>query len=266
MCVVEDLSVTLYLLRYEVSNPGSVPKMSVDRRRVTASSKNTSGEVWECIGGKTGVKHRGRKELANGDTRMSARRPPSACFVEREDLLKNLLLADNASSSEEKQGSFEPNKSTLSAALSKGSQRTGGSKQSQAHYQQQNQSRGGPIVSEQQLRQRQREEADKRAIEQALQAKKAADDKALGKLSSRVKASMAFLDGVDRELNLVSESRQIKARRAFEEWNSNVHGKIQQKISESVNNTSSKDLHEKNLSAYQTFLDITNRKPVSLCN
>lgn len=147
--------------------------------------------------------------------------------------------------------------------------RSGGSRvhqqqQPQNQSQQQGGAAGSAVVSEQALRRRQQEEADKRAIEQALQAKKEAGNKHLGKLNLRIKESMRFLDGVDRDLNLVSETKRTKTRRAFEDWNANVHGKINHRISVALNKISSKELHEKKLADYQTFIDITNRKPVSL--
>ena len=109
---------------------------------------------------------------------------------------------------------------------------------------------------------RHQDELDKKKIEKTVQLKKDADEKNLGKLSNRVKASMHFLDGVDRDLNLVDETKRTKIRRQYEGWNANVHGEIQKHIVAACTKLTSKELHEKKLSAYDKFLSITNRKPV----
>ena len=51
-------------------------------------------------------------------------------------------------------------------------------------------------------------------------------DKEFARLQEDLKDSLNFLDSVDRELNLVNESKRTKTRRQFEDWNQNVHGAI----------------------------------------
>ena len=86
-------------------------------------------------------------------------------------------------------------------------------------------------------------------------------DKEFAKLQEDLKDSLNFLDSVDRELNLVNESKRTKTRRQFEDWNQNVHGAIQQKILTKLNTIKAGDLHQRKLESYEKFLNITNRKP-----
>lgn len=46
----------------------------------------------------------------------------------------------------------------------------------------------------------------------------------------------------------------------FVEWNANVHGSIQQKVSEKINSMDTKELNRRKNDDYSKFLDITNRK------
>jgi hypothetical protein len=85
-------------------------------------------------------------------------------------------------------------------------------------------------------------------------------DKEFARLQSDMKESLDFLDSVDRELNLVNETKRTKVRRQFEDWNKNVHGSIQRKILKEINSLDKKQLHRRKLESYGQFLDITNRK------
>ena len=85
-------------------------------------------------------------------------------------------------------------------------------------------------------------------------------DKEFAKLQNDMRESLNFLDSVDRELNLVNETKRTKVRRQFEDWNQNVHGAIQRKIMKEINVMDKKDLHNRKLESYNQFLDITNRK------
>jgi len=57
------------------------------------------------------------------------------------------------------------------------------------------------------------------------------------------------------------ETERNNSRRQFEEWNTQVHGRIQSKIAEQLSMIHSKDLNKKKNDDYQKFLDISNRKP-----
>ena len=86
-------------------------------------------------------------------------------------------------------------------------------------------------------------------------------DKEFARLQNDMKESLDFLDSVDRELNLVNETKRTKARRQFEDWNQNVHGSIQRNILKKINAIDKKELHNRKLESYEQFLNITNRKP-----
>ena len=89
----------------------------------------------------------------------------------------------------------------------------------------------------------------------------AENDKKFSELQISLNESLDFLDEVDRDLSLVDETRRTKTRRQFEDWNKNVHGKIQQKVLNKVDAIPAKELHERYLNSYDKFLSITNRKP-----
>lgn len=86
-------------------------------------------------------------------------------------------------------------------------------------------------------------------------------DKEFARLQDDMKDSLDFLDTVDRELNLVNETKRTKTRRQFEDWNQNVHGAIQKKILTKLNSMKGSELHQRKLESYEQFLNITNRKP-----
>lgn len=79
-------------------------------------------------------------------------------------------------------------------------------------------------------------------------------------LSTDIEQCQATLDGVDKALQLHDEAQRTKARRQFEDWNANVHGKIQGIITSQVNAMDQKQLNALKNSDYAKFLDITNRK------
>jgi len=117
------------------------------------------------------------------------------------------------------------------------------------------------FLSEQLAASKEREEKEHDKILKALALQKEQSEKRLGMLSGRVQESTKFLDKVDKELELVDETKRTKTRRQFEDWNSNVHGHIQRTISKEVNKIDAKDLHAKKNQDYNKFLEITNRKP-----
>jgi hypothetical protein len=85
-------------------------------------------------------------------------------------------------------------------------------------------------------------------------------DKEFARLQNDMKEGLDFLDTVDRELNLVAETKRTKTRRQFEDWNTNVHGAIQANVLKSVNSIKPSELHQRKLKSYDEFLNITNRK------
>jgi len=101
----------------------------------------------------------------------------------------------------------------------------------------------------------------KNNIQKALQKKLDKQEDKFKKLSSNIDKSLKMLDDVDKDLDLVKETHRTKIRRQFEDWNTNVHGKIQMLISKQVDTMPSKQLNAQKCKDYEKFLDITNRKP-----
>lgn len=66
---------------------------------------------------------------------------------------------------------------------------------------------------------------------------------------------------MDRDLKMNDETTRNNNRRQFEEWNLQVHGKIQMKISQKIDHIDSKTLNKQKNEDYQQFIDISNRKP-----
>ncbi len=61
----------------------------------------------------------------------------------------------------------------------------------------------------------------------AAEAARAKRDKMFPVLLERVEEASKFLDSVEKEIILVTEAKNNKIRRQYEDWNTNVHGKIQ---------------------------------------
>lgn len=92
-----------------------------------------------------------------------------------------------------------------------------------------------------------------------LQAKK--QDARYHALLDDMEASKETLNEIDKQLNLFHETNHNKQRHQYEDWNTNVHGKIQQEISKKVDSLNDKELNERKGADYNKFLAITNRKP-----
>ena len=80
------------------------------------------------------------------------------------------------------------------------------------------------------------------------------------KYTRNLEDSKLLLNEMDRLLSLQEETKKLKTRRQFDEWNRNVHGAIMSNITERVNSMDSKQLNEKKNKDYDKFLDTTNRK------
>eukprot|EP01038_Epipyxis_sp_PR26KG_P012195 gene12195-16338_t len=80
-------------------------------------------------------------------------------------------------------------------------------------------------------------------------------------LLTKVDNANTFLNAIEKDINLHEETQRNKTRRQFEEWNLNVHGDIQKKISKQVNSIDSKELNRLRNEDFEKFLNITNRKP-----
>lgn len=120
-------------------------------------------------------------------------------------------------------------------------------------------------------------------IKKALENAREKQEKQFPIILSNVSKAQSFLDTVDRDLNLLDETKRNKTRRQFEEWNANVHGDIQvpislytleciyipfvlnitsqKRISKTVSEMDSKALNRRKNDDYNQFLAVTNRKP-----
>jgi len=176
--------------------------------------------------------------------------PKGRVFVEREDLVRRVLLVEEEPTTRgEHSGvdarSFSSRKSTTSSVKSE-SDNPGSKKR---------------FLSDQMARNQERELREHEKIQKALALQKYQNEKRLGVLSSLVQESTNFLNKVDKELDLVDETKRTKTRRQFEDWNQNVHGNIQRSIAKQVSQLSAKELHSRKNEDYNKFLSITNRKP-----
>eukprot|EP00605_Chrysophyceae_sp_TOSAG23-4_P001949 GSChrysophyteH1.ASY1.ANO1.2159.1 assembled CDS len=181
----------------------------------------------------------------------------SKCYVERSDLLDD-LIADLGPGSPSTSVVSNGSRSAASARSRKSGNGTRGSPARAGSVS----SPGKVGSSSTSLAGSSNADVQARLLLERNRIQRAADkDKMFADLQSSLNDSLDFLDEVDRDLSLVDETRRTKTRRQFEDWNRNVHGKIQQKVLSKVNTISSKGLHEKKLQSYEKFLSITNRKP-----
>lgn len=117
------------------------------------------------------------------------------------------------------------------------------------------------MIKEQMLnRNKQTDAATKMNIQKAMQSRILKQEKEFNKLCTNISDAKAFLAQVDKNLELHEETNRNKTRRQFEDWNTNVHGNIQIKISKQINDIDSKSLNQKKNEDYSKFLEITNRK------
>ena len=176
----------------------------------------------------------------------------SRCFVERSDILDNLLAdvgspsASMVSDSGSKSLSSSRSRHGAKVSVSNVSGSPGKVASSSVS------SSSGVTNAEVQA---------KMLLERTRIQRTVENDKKFADLQVSMADSLNFLDNVDKDLSLVDETRRTKTRRQFEDWNQNVHGKIQQKLLHKVNAISAKELHERHLNSYDKFLSITNRKP-----
>lgn len=79
-------------------------------------------------------------------------------------------------------------------------------------------------------------------------------------LDQDIENCLDFLDVLDKSISLHDEAELNKVKRQFGEWNTNVHGRIQDKISSKINAKDYKAMLKEKNDDYQKFLDITNKK------
>lgn len=192
-----------------------------------------------------------------------SKKATGAMFVEKEDLFEKFLEDDEpASSSADSVGArsmrSQADRSVRSTAskASKGSQRVRGGGALGGL--------GGDSLREASVASTGTSASDMKAkalLERARIRAIHKKDKEFAKLQDDLKQSLNFLDNVDRDLNLVNETKRTKTRRQFEDWNQNVHGAIQKNILTKLNGMKSSELHQRKLESYEQFLSITNRKP-----
>ena len=104
-----------------------------------------------------------------------------------------------------------------------------------------------------------RRENEKRVQERLAENARRREAAFLG-LYESVRAGHDLADRVEREMQLKDQNELNKARRKFEDWNENVHGRIQKDIAAKLSARSYRDINEARREDFQRFLDITNRK------
>jgi hypothetical protein len=100
----------------------------------------------------------------------------------------------------------------------------------------------------------------KKSIAKALKQKQKKTEKNFDTLTNDLVMAHDLLDSIDESMSLQDEAARNKTRRQFEDWNQNVHGKIQAEILQRLDSKNYKQLHKEKNADYQNFLDITNRK------
>ena len=80
------------------------------------------------------------------------------------------------------------------------------------------------------------------------------------KYTKQLEDSSMLLNEMDKILSLQEETKKLKNRRQFDEWNKNIHGEIMNNITKRVNSLDAKELNDKRNNDYNKFLDTTNRK------
>lgn len=170
-----------------------------------------------------------------------------AVYVERTDVLENILLSkDPPSSPSSRNGT--PN-----------------SRRKQKRFPQNSLPDGSLMIKiksrDKFLQNQLRTEMDiKKNVENSVRLKNERDSNRFTNLNDNVDESGIFLDAIDKNLSLHDESERNKTRRQFEDWNTNVHGKIQKLISTQLQERDYKTMNKLRNKDFEKFLDITNRK------
>jgi hypothetical protein len=99
-----------------------------------------------------------------------------------------------------------------------------------------------------------------RNIERSVKRNKDKKSQKFIDLNEDIDRCLDFLDVVDKNISLHDEAELNKVKRQFGEWNLNVHGRIQDNISQKLNAKDYKKLLKEKNQDYQKFLDITNKK------
>ncbi|CAM9328067.1 unnamed protein product, partial [Ectocarpus fasciculatus] len=100
----------------------------------------------------------------------------------------------------------------------------------------------------------------KKAIERSIKNKHKKQEQKFDTLTRDIVEAKDLLDSIDESLALQDEAARNKTRRQFEDWNVNVHGKIQGEILKKLDSKGYKQLNKERNSDYEKFLSITNRK------
>jgi len=168
-----------------------------------------------------------------------------AVFVEKLETFERLLLDDI--DLQEDAFSRQSNSSELASTSKK-------SIHSYDHY-------GKSIIADMREKEEKSLQRTREIIERSVRRGAEKKAKIFSKNIAEVEEAKSFLDSVDQYLKMNSETNFNNSRRQFEEWNMQVHGKIQMKISKQLNAMDPKALNKKKNDDYEKFLDISNRKP-----
>jgi len=106
---------------------------------------------------------------------------------------------------------------------------------------------------------RQQLESERKVREAVLRERLKQEDKFLYHTSELLEGNK-LVGQITQSLDLQEAADKNKARRQFDEWNRNVYGKLQGRISQKLDAMDYKQLNQRKNSEFQKFLDTTNTK------
>ena len=106
-----------------------------------------------------------------------------------------------------------------------------------------------------------REDIVKRQVKKSLENQQILRERAYETRMSELEQSRKFLDKLGNNLLLEEQTQRNRLRRQFEDWNKNIHGKIQSIIGRKIDAMDSRELNRQKNEDYSKFIEICNRKP-----
>ena len=198
-----------------------------------------------------------------------AKRGPSKCYVDKGDVLENMIEEGTIKAEESNFGYRIQGEGSLMSSTSRrsmNSSRTSNSKASLSSEKllmlERNKADRIEVARRQFMTEMKKRELEtKQSIERAIISKKERESRKFHAGLKSIEDAKSLLDDIDRNLKLEDETYRNKVRRQFEDWNTNVHGTIQQNIARQVAKLDSKELNAKKNADFSKFIEITSRKP-----
>ena len=197
------------------------------------------------------------------------KRAPSKCYVDKSDILENMIEEGTVKAEESNfgyqiqgEGSLMSTTSRRSMNSSRASNSKGTISSEKLLALEKNKSDRVEIARKQFMSEMQKRELEtKQSIERALLSKKEREARKFQSGLKSIEDAKSLLDDIDKNLKLEDETHKNKVRRQFEDWNTNVHGTIQKNIAKQVAKINSKELNAKKNADFSKFIEITSRKP-----